>query len=214
MFNISFFKFITFISIISVLAPIVCCILRVKALNNILRALFIYLLICFAAEITGVLLAINHITNNITQNLFTILEGSFIVYVYYFKFESLKSKGIITALYLVFLFISIIMFFKKGLNNQDSIASTFEAVFIICLSVCYFYKLIDELNVTRLNRYYFSWINSGFLIYFSMALVMSIFDSFLEKCNLPTYRSLFSLHLISNIILNILLATGIWKIKS
>lgn len=97
---------------------------------------------------------------------------------------------------------------------QDSVLSTYEAAFLIALSGGYIIKVMREINISRLKEVHFTWINVGILIYFSMAILLFLFYSYIEKRGIKTYNNLYSLHWLTNIGYNVLLATGIWKTKA
>ena len=97
---------------------------------------------------------------------------------------------------------------------QSSILSTYEAALLIGLSGGYILKVMREINISRLKEAHFTWINVGVLLYFSMAILLFLFFSYIEKRGMKTYNSLYSLHWITNIGYNVLLATGIWKTKA
>jgi hypothetical protein len=205
---------VTYVSIISVLVPLGSCIIRFKALNRELRALFFYIIISVMTDVISVILSKNYIQNIGVQNVFTILECTCISYIYLLRFETVKSKNIIKIFYISFLAMALfIFFFREGYQKSNSLISTLEACFIITLSTAYFYKLMKELAIYKLNDYYFFWINSAFLIYFSMSFFMFLFDSYLERFDLAIFYFIYSFQLITNIAFNIILATGVWKIR-
>lgn len=138
------------------LIPFIYSLIRIKALNTELRALFLYLSLTLIAEILSYYLSKNHLKNYIVQNLYTLVECTIIVFIYYLKFESKKIRISIISFYLSFLTLSIIYFyFKNGLNESDSILSTCESCLLVSLAVFYFYNEIKELNIPRLHEYYF-----------------------------------------------------------
>jgi hypothetical protein len=210
----TFHHIIYYVSALSVIVPLICCILRLKTLNAELRTLFLYIIVCALTEAISFILAKNNIHTYITHNLFTVLECTLITYIYLLKFEIKKARYIITIFYFVFLALSIIIFvLRSGYNRSDNIISTFESCFFITLSFTFFYKEIYELNIPRLSEYYFFWLNSAFLIYFSMAFFLFLFSGYLEKYDLSIYYPLYSLYLLTNVAYNILLSLGVWKIK-
>lgn len=208
------FDVLTYISILSGLIPFIYSIIRIKALNTELRALFLYLSLTLIAELFSYYLSKNHVKNYIVQNLYTLVECTIIVFIYYLKFESKKVRVSIISFYLSFLTLSIIYFYiKNGLNESDSVLSTCESCLLVSLAIFYFYNEIKELNIPRLYEYYFFWINSAFLIYFLGAFAFFLFNDYIEKLPLAIYYWVYSIQLLINICYNILLSVGIWKIK-
>jgi hypothetical protein len=112
----------------------------------------------------------------------------------------------------MFLLLSVIIFtVREGYVLYGYILNTFEATIFIAVSVLYFLKLVREVNVPALKDFYFAWINSAVLIYFSMAFFLFLFDLYIVNHSLQTFNNLYSLHWLVNIAYNILLALGVWK---
>lgn len=210
----SIYNSISYVSAASVLIPFFVCILNFKTLNASLRVLFLYVLISIGFEAIGLILSKNKIHNYLFQHLFTILECTLIVRIYLFQFETKLHKTLIYSIFSGFLLLSLILlFFKGGFNQGDNVISTFESCFIIVLSCAYLLKTLKEITLSKSNNFYFFWLNAGFLLYFSTAFFLFLFDAYLEKLDLPTFYLIYSLHLISNIVYNSLLAIGVWKMK-
>jgi len=209
-----FFDVIKHTSGLSVLVPLISCFYRMKALNQISIALFIYLLISVTADLMGLVFMRNQIKTYVIFNSFTIAECSLFIFIYLSQFEGQQTKMLIKVFFLIFLILAFFIFvLNKGFNKQDSVLSSYEAVLLITLSISYFYKVMSELNIAKLNDYYFAWINTGVLIYFIIGFLLFFFSGYIERRGLRTHNFLYSLHWISNIAYNILLALGIWKIK-
>ena len=208
------FNVLVYISICSVAIPLSCCVIRFSALNKALRVLFLYILISVIAEVVSLILQQNRITNYVVQNLFTISECTLITYIFLNKFDSNKSKRLIKIFYSIFVLFAVIIFgFMDEINGPDNLVSTYESCFFIVLAWAYFYKVMTDKNISKLNQFYFSWINTAILIYFSMAFISFLFNKFIGQLEMSLYALAYTPHLITNIAYNILLATGIWKIK-
>lgn len=208
------FNVLVYISIFSVVIPLSCCVIKFSALNKELRALFLYIIISVTSEIVSLVLQQNQITNYIVQNLYTMCECTLITYIFLNRFDSNKSKLLIKIFYFIFVLIALIIFgFMKGINGSDNLVSTYESCFFILLAWAYFYKLMTEKNISKLNQFYFAWINTAILIYFSMAFISFLFNKFIGQLEMSLYALVYAPHLIINIAYNILLGIGVWKIK-
>jgi len=211
---VSVFDFVTGVSIFSVAVPLTCCVVRFSALNQELRVLFLYILFSVFAEVVSVVLRSNRLSNIIIQNLYTVTECSLIIYMYFLRFHSKRSRSIIGFMYIGFVLLAIGVFVLcKGINKPDNLVSTYESCLFIVLSWGYFYKVMKEKNIEKLNQFYFAWINSAILIYFSMAFFSFLFNRFTGQLEMSLYKLVYAPHLITNISYNILLGVGVWKIK-
>lgn len=188
--------------------------MRFSTLNRELRVLFLYILISVLVEFTSVVLRTNRISNIVIQNLYTLIECTLITYIYILRFDTKKVRLIIKSIYLIFALLALVVFVMAGnINKADNLVSTYESCFFIVLSWAYFYKVIQEKNIAKLNQFYFAWINSAILIYFSMAFFSFLFNKFSGQLEMSLYQLVYAPHLITNISYNILLGIGIWKIK-
>lgn len=209
------FDIINHSSSISVILPLACGILKFKTLNTELRVLFLYIILSALAEGLGFIFIKNNIQTYLVNNIFTVVECTLLTYIYLKRFELKSTRIIIRFFNAIFYILAFYVLALKGRYDlQDSVLSTYEAGFLIALASGYIIKVMREINISRLKEAHFTWINVGILIYFSMAILLFLFYSYIEKRGLKTYNNLYSLHWITNIGYNILLATGIWKIKA
>ncbi|MBX3164703.1 MAG: hypothetical protein KF900_09485 [Bacteroidetes bacterium] len=95
------------------------------------------------------------------------------------------------------------------LNDRLNIA---ETLFILGFVLYYYFHLVKKTDIPVLTQYYFFWINTAFLWYFTTNLFVLSSEHFFVSPNESYTNFLWGYHLISNIIYNTLLATGVWKI--
>jgi hypothetical protein len=198
----------------SLAIPLICSLIRFRTLNNELRVLFLYIVVSSVTEVISLQLALNQLQNYVVQNLFTVVECSLLMYIYFLRFEGILTRRLILVLYSVFIIVAFIfMILLGGLSRADNLISACESCLFIALSWSYFYKLMQEKNIERLNQFYFAWINAAILIYFSMTFFVFLFNKVIGSLDNSLYRLIYTLHLFTNISFNILLGIGIWKIK-
>jgi hypothetical protein len=208
------FNIINHTSSLSVAIPLTCCILKIKALNSELRVLFAYIIVSVATEITSFIFIRNNIHTYLVNHLFTISECTFITLIYFYRYETKGIRANIVIFYVLFLALSfVILILKDGYDGPDNVLSTYEATFFIILSGSYVYKIMKEVKITKLKEFYFYWINSAILLYFSMAFFLFLFNIYIAKRGLKTYNNLYTLHWIINVAYNVLLAKGICKVN-
>ncbi len=209
------YNLIFWVSITSVLIPLACCIIKLKTLNRTLRVLFIYIVISASTEIVSRQLStINLNGYYAVQNIFTLLECALLTFIYYLEFRAGFSRTIILLAFLIYGIIACTeLFFIKSIFQPNNVISSVESCLLIGLSVSFFYKVHTELAIPKLREYYFFWLNTAVLIYFSTSIILFLFDGYLEKCPIKIFYLLYSLHLLTNITYNILLSTGIWSSK-
>jgi hypothetical protein len=210
------YNLVFYFSIGSVSVPFVCCLIKLRTLNRTLRVLFIYVMVAAATELLSLHLAVtkNVSAYNAVQNSFTLLECTLLSFIYYLEFKRLLSRRIILILLLAYLVIAFCaLFYVTGFTQPNNIISTLESCLMIGLATSFFYKVNSELNIPRLKEYYFFWLNSAVLIYFSTSFFLFLFDEYLSKYGFKSFYLLYGVHELTNIACNILFAIGIWKTK-
>ncbi len=212
----SIFDLVNYLSALSILIPLAAILAKRKGPTRELKALFIYLLVCGLTEGTNFILAANNIQNYFVQNLFTVVECSILTFVYLLRFERKSSKIAVLIFYSIFFLLSTFQLtIQKKLNESDSLLSAYEALFIIVMSILFFYKEINESEPDRLstNRP-FHFINSAFLLYFGASFLLFLFNDFIENIEIQKYYWIYGCYFLVNIAYNSLLGLGLWKVKT
>jgi hypothetical protein len=210
------YNLVFYFSIGSVTIPFTSCLIKLKTLNQTLRVLFIYVMVAAATELLSLQLAV---TKNVSayhavQNSFTLLECLLLGFIYYMEFKQRLSRRIILLLLLAYLVVAFwTLLYITGFSQPNNIISTLESCLMIGLATSFFYKVNSELNIPRLKEYYFFWLNSAVLIYFSTSFFLFLFDEYLSKYGFKSFYLLYGVHELTNIACNILFAIGIWKTK-
>lgn len=200
---------IFYISIISAFFPVIFSFKNRRTFNKQLNVLFIYVIISLFVEVISAALGK---TVDLITLAFTILEYTLIAYIFWIELEKKVFRNIIyvtSALFFGALTFSIL--YLNNLDRTDDIASAIEGFIIMILGITYFFKVFSDLNIPRLTDHYYFWLNSAFLLYFSTSLFLFIFKSYIRSLSIDGATSLWLIHLLINIIYNILLTIGICK---
>ncbi len=197
------------LSSLSVLIPIIISLIKLSAFNKQLKALFIYLLLNLSNDVIGYVLFINNTSTTFSFEIFTILQGFIVVYIYsnQFKFSHRTMLSIQLLMLCLFLFIHFIS------PTSSDFSNAFVDLIICFFGVRYFTQIFINLQVPVLTNYYFFWINTALLFYFGTTFLFSLFENFIRSGDETLAFFTWSIQLISNITHNFLLSIGIWKIK-
>ncbi len=199
------------VSIFCALIPLYCSVKNHKAFNIQLKALFIYLILGFTFEIIGLVLAFIYKTSNhLALNVFTLLETLFVIFIYQKEFNQSKYRNFFLILYLFFLTV-----FSLNFSSFDNgiLINVLESSVLIILPIIYFVKIFVDMTIPKLTNYYFFWLNSAFLIYFSSSFCILLCKNYIQLLSIELVQLLWSVHLLNNIIYNIILSIGICKVK-
>ncbi len=195
----------------SILSPYVTLFFIIKnrrTLNSQLGVLFFYLLISISVELRDMFKEEN---SNTVALLFTVIEYSSIACIFWLEFKK-KAFRIIIYVFSILFFILTVLGMTYFNAFKDDISTTSEGIIIITLGILYFLKIFNDLDIPKLTNYYFFWLNSAFLLYFSTALFLFSFKSYIKTIDDQSVSNfLWGIHLIINIAYNILLTIGICK---
>jgi hypothetical protein len=188
----------------SFLLPVIAGIARFKRLSIAMK---IFLLFCFSTctEIAGeYVLSWKHINNSFLSNYDSLLESAFIFTVYFLSIKNIRTKQIISALAVFFLFVWIIdkMYFEipDQLNDKMAIASR---IFIILVSVMTIHAIVQQTNHPLTDEPVF-WASGGAVIYSTGVLFIVGLSNELLKMGISYFTAAWyfnwTLAIISNVI--------------
>jgi hypothetical protein len=201
--------YFSYLSSLSVLVPIIIGLFKFSAFNKQLKALFAYLLLNLVNDFIGYLLFINNISTAFSFEIFAIIQGFIVVYIYSERFKFSFRTMLILQLIMLSLFLFIHFISPPSLDFSNALVDL-----IICFfGVRYFTQIFINLQIPVLTNYYFFWINTAFLFYFGTTFLFSLFENFIRSGSETLAIFIWSIQLISNIIHNFLLSIGIWKIR-
>lgn len=149
-------------------------------------------------------------------NIFTFVQFFAFSYFYYFELNTKTFRKIITSVSFMFLITTYIVWIQmRGFFGGENITTVFEAIFFFILSLCFFYKVLQQMNIPKLKEDSAIWINSAVLIYFAVSLTLFLADRYLATCPKNIFILLWSFNLLANLVFNVFiaLAANVWKQK-
>jgi len=203
------YNFFAQISALSLLAPLIILLIN-RASNDILKALFFYISFSMLTEALFYLFPKSDIISIYLPIIFTFAEGFSVTYIYYLILESNEVLKFCLLTILIFLFFLFILSLYSSIISR---ALTFFEFLIICIfGIYYMAKMNKGESSPRLFR--FLWLNLAFLIYFGSSFLLLIFQKELFAFDKESATILWYFHLLVNVAYNLLLAVGIWRIRS
>ncbi|MCU0359611.1 MAG: hypothetical protein MUF75_02660 [Bacteroidia bacterium] len=199
------------ISILSALPPLIALLFVFKTKNPIKIPL---LVLCLSAALSdGIcyLLAKQGIGSITVWFIYTIFEGLSIFALYALAIERKSAMRLITPITLTFLLIAVLTILNSWSNEW---LSSFEALAVVFISTRYFFYLLKNPMHIHITGYYFFWINAAFFYYFASSFLFFYFENTLRTIPPPHIHKVYSLHLFNNLLYNLTLAFGIWKLKT
>ena len=116
--------------------------------------------------------------NNVSGNLYTLLETIIILFFFNSLFSNKMAKRftlLLCALYVILFFAFI---YRHWFDFISSIRTMRDLMIIIC-TLLYFYYMITNMPTSQITKYPMFWIMSAFLVYFAGTFVLSLSLDFL-----------------------------------
>lgn len=204
------------LSSLSALLPIAAAILNRKHLNNIQKIAAVFFIVSGVFDFS--LLLVRHfnitlITNGGQANnaplihLFLLVSILFYELIYFRAFNKLALKRLSIAFAgIAGVLILINAFFIEGLLKFPSIGNTILSVTLILFSLLYFWQLLDQVEIVRLEKQPMFWISAGVLSYCGINIFLFMLLRSLGSLS-PNF---WTIHSIINIIVNFLFAIALF----
>lgn len=165
-----------------------------------LWVIFFYIVISFFADLTAILFE-NRFNTFYLYSYFTIVEYSLFSSFYFLTYKTKTSTRILLICYVVFFIVAIYNFVNSANAVFDSVNTTIEAIFIILLSILFFYEQLNDPEITFVYDTKDFWIVVAFLIYTSATMFVFISTEVLSESQLDV---IWPISRTANIIKNLL----------
>lgn len=206
------YQILEHVSAFSVLLPVIILIIRFKALNKQLWALFLYFLFCIVAERLSLVFLPDEKKQNIVFNCFTIVEFSLLSFIYYHEATRRSIKNLFLVTWLAFILYGAVVY-NKAIGKSENSVMALEAGIMILFTYLFIYRFYVDDNRIKPTRHYFFWINLAFLIYFSAAFLLVLTLDYINQADARTAMILWGIHNMIGVASNILISWGVWKVK-
>lgn len=197
------------ISAISGLFPIIAAWYNYRQLDSALKLMALFCLLSFIPDFVGLITTyLKIVFNNLFLfHFFDMMAVVFFTLIYYRAFYKPVFKkmtlifGITSLAAMVFNVI-----FIESISTYPSVSNTVLCVFLIILSLIYFYQLLTRQEFTYIEKQGMFWINSGVLFYFAINIFLFMLYNKIRDADKPNYYMMQS---VTNIIANLLYSVGL-----
>ncbi len=198
---------LTFIGSSTDLIPFLFGLFSYRKLGKDMKLFLLYFFLILPMDIRILYLGYHHLPNLIELNLFIVIEYALLMAVLSYWQPKKRLRSILQVSILLFL-VAWVGLKVSGWPLLDLFFyfKTIEAVFIVIVATNVLYRLNFDERIVLLSRYSF-WISAGFLIYFSMSVLLFVLAAGL-KIHPPYY-----FHVVLNIVANLFYAGGFYCLK-
>lgn len=195
---------------LSVVLPLAIVCIKRNQLVTFQRSIGVLVAVTFISEIIVYVPTFFEIGNLPMLHLFTVLQFVLLANIMRKVLVPLISNRTLNILMMAFiLFASIDALFLNGIDNFNSYSRPLASFILVFLALCYFYKTLKELKVKSLDKEPLFWLHIGILIYFSGSFFIFLFTNYIKTSNDALF-TLWGIHAIFNIFLNISYAIALW----
>lgn len=200
---------LTDISVISGLFPVVAALYNYRHLDSVLKLMALFCLLSIIPDFAGLITTHLKIVFNslFLIHLFDIMAVIFFTLIYQRAFY----KPVFKKMTLIFGITSFAAFifnviFIESIWSYPSVSNTILSVFLIILSLVYFYELLSRQEFTYIEKQGMFWINSGVLFYYAITIFLFMLYMKINYADRSTYYMMQS---VMNIIANLLYSVGL-----
>ncbi len=178
-----------------------------------MRFLAWLLIASMAADITSMISSLwirSADVNSISWNLYVVISIICIILFYKPLFPA-RFKNMFLITMILLLLIYLYYFFTRDLSTHDR--STPSNIVFTVLPILFFFKMIREMPTIHIQRFPMFWINAGFLIYFSGAVILYMISDYLVRVLNNDRTSYWIFHNFLGVVKYILFAIGLWQVN-
>lgn len=173
------------------------------------RIFFLLVAVAVFTELISGLMAAKGKHNLWLFTIYTFVEGFLVLLIISQKIETKIAKWIAYGFILILAALTLITLRKPLPNDILNISAAF---FVFGFALYYYAYLFQKAHIPVLTQYHFFWINSAFVFYFTVHLLVGGAEHLFQKSTEGHYAFLYAYQRGVNIIYNIVLAIGVWKI--
>ena len=200
---------LVYVSVISGLFPVFAALYNYRQLDTVLKIMALFCLLSVIPDLISLVTAyILKLTfNNLfLMHLYDMMAVVFFTVIYYKAFYTPVLKKITLILGLAALLIVLSnCIFIEGIWVYPSVSNTVLSLFLIVLSLIYFYQLLTRQEFMYIEKQGLFWINSGVLFYYSITIFLFMLYSKINNA----YKDYYMMQSVTNIIGNLLYSVGL-----
>jgi hypothetical protein len=206
-----FLLWVIFYGFLIILLPIAVGAFRIRHLDMGGYTVFLLCIVSFLFETGGTILWLTKTSNLWLGHLYTIIEFVMLANVYRYALRGFIKPVIIPAIMVLFTLLAIInTLFLQGFKYNNSNIKIIEATLLITFALIFFYKLVRQLVVARLEKHPMFWVNCAVLIYFSSNMFIFLYSNYLLLYSKSLGIRIWFIHSLFFILFYIFLAVSLW----
>lgn len=199
------------ISVFSGLLPATVAIINRKYATSIQKILFLLVSITLLVEIVAYVFAgLFSINNMLIFHIYTFVELLLLGLIYQKELKSTIRPNFFRSLIMLFFIFAVFnSLFIETIFQFNAKARAVSSLLIIFFALSYFYQLLKEVKIKKLEREPMFWLSIGLLIYFSSSFFIFIFSNYIAP-SVKLSFTFWGIHALLNISLMIFYTIALW----
>lgn len=198
---------LSYISLILSLPGLVYTIFVFKRLPKLWGSFFFLFLEQTIVSSTSYFLSKNEISNHWLLNL-----DSFIILLIALSFFYSQFKLLVQSAVVIYFVFFIWFIYKYSFFEYSYLLYFISSIIVISFNLIQLFKLISFNSVDqKITKKPMLFINCGFLFYFSITIITTLFDGFFLAQGINGYALVVILQFVAAVLLNVFLIIGLWK---
>ena len=195
----------------SLLFPLLVVLLRWHRLDDVQLSLAVYLVVAAGFEgMSNILWPAFEWSNLPLLHLYTFVQFILLAWVYRVHLHKTLSLPLQRAFLGGFaLFVVLNALWLDGIENFNPHARAVESILLVVLALSYFYSLMREMRIARLESDSLFWISCAVLLYFSGSFLLFIVSKYISSSE-PVMLTVWGIHSVLNILANIIYVIALW----
>lgn len=206
-------KIILQYSYFAVLLPLFISLRNFKRYSSEFKVLSLHLLLVTLIGGAGMVLWYMNKNNLPLLHVYTILEFSMIAWFYHIVLRGMLPVRLLPGIICIFVLFALFnAFFLQGWFQFNTLPRSIQSLLIICLSLACYFKMLSGVKSGKTEIPVF-WINTGFLFYFSGALLLFSLSNYILPLNHRFNIYIWTIHALFSILLYLFIFIGLWNYR-
>lgn len=202
---------LVYLSVFAPAIPLAIGISRLKYLRPDRKCLLVLMGVALVVQLIAIIFFQNKWNNHFLYHIYNPIEVLSFLYIYQLWLSGWWKKWVFKMLmgsYLIFAILNTA--FSQPFNTNNSNAVLVGSIILIILAIVFFYRILDEMNIERIEKSPQFWINTSILLYFSGSLLIIGLNPIIAEKSVELFKSVWIFHSSFNILHYILFAIGLW----
>ncbi|WP_422356697.1 hypothetical protein [Roseivirga pacifica] len=186
-------------------------ILKFQRLGQAQRSVIILMGLALLVEVLSLTLSKKSFNTVFIFHVYAPIEYCLLAWVFVkTSFDRRGQKALYLSMALIFLLAIANLLFWQSYNELNTNVIIVSSITLVVISVLSFFRILNKMVYTKIEKSSFFWINIGVLTYFSSSIVLFVFGDWLTQLDLEYSINVWLIHIFFNIIQYLCFNIALW----